>query len=210
MTRAREGVQPIILPKSLYGLNFEFKPERRMTEAELMEFCAENRLLRIEQDKTGKLIIMPPVDFDGGAREGIAFAYLSQWWLSYRKGRVFSATTGFRLPDASVRASDGSWISDERIAQVVPGDRKKFARVTPDFVLEVRSNSDRLPALKRKMADTWIANGVRLAWLIDPLQERAYIYRQDGSQEEIIGFDHLLSGEEVCPGFVFDLSKMRL
>ena len=210
MTRAREGVQPIILPKSLYGLNLEIKPERRMTEAELMEFCAENRLLRIEQDKTGKLIIMPPVDFDGGAREGVAFAYLSQWWLSYRKGRVFSATTGFRLPDASVRASDGSWISDERIAQVVPGDRKKFARVTPDFVLEVRSNSDRLPALKRKMADTWIANGVRLAWLIDPLQERAYIYRQDGSQEEIIGFDHLLSGEEVCPGFVFDLSKMRL
>jgi len=210
MTRAREGVQPIILPKSLYGLNFEFKPERRMTEAELVEFCAENRLLRIEQDKTGKLIIMPPVDFDGGAREGIAYGYLFNWWLSYQKGRVFSSTTGFRLPDDSVRASDGFWISDERIAQVVPGDRKKFARVVPDFILEVRSNSDRLPSLKRKMTDTWIANGVQLAWLIDPLQERAYIYRQDGSHEDIIGFDQELSGEDVCPGFVFDLSKMRL
>ena len=169
MTRAREASQPLILPKSLNGLNFEFKPERRMTEVEFMEFCIKNRLLRMEQDKTGKLIIMPPVDFDGGTREGIAYGYLFNWWLSYQKGRVLSATTGFRLPDASVRASDGSWISDERIADIVPSDRKKFARVVLDFVLEVRSNSDRLPALKRKMVDTWISNGVRLAWLIDPL-----------------------------------------
>ncbi len=210
MTSAREDEQPFILPKSLRGLNFEFKPERRMTEAEFIEFCAENGHLRVEQDKTGKLIIMPPVDFDGGAREGAAFAYLSNWWLSYQKGRLFSATTGFRLPDGSIRASDGSWISDERIAQVVPGDRKKFARVVPDFVIAVRSNSDRLPALKRKMTDTWIVNGVRLAWLIDPVQERAFVYREDATSEEFVGFDHLLSGEEVCPGLVFDLSKMRL
>jgi Uma2 family endonuclease len=210
MTAAREVDQPLILPKTLNGVNIEFKTERRMTEAEFMEFCAENDHLRIEQDKNGKLIIMPPVDYDGGAREGIAYGYLFNWWLSFQKGRVFSPSTGFRLPDSSVRASDGCWISDERMSQVVPGDRKKFARVVPDFVIEVRSDSDRIGVLRKKMADTWIANGVRLGWLIDPLQEKAYVYRQDGSSEIFNGFDYILSGENVCPGLTFDLSKMRI
>ncbi len=185
------------------------KVGRHMTEEEFLAFCTKNNSLRIEQDKNGKLIIMPPVDFDGGAREGIAYGYLFNWWISYQRGRVFSPSTGFKLPDASVRASDGCWISDERIGQIVLCDRKKFARVVPDFVIEVRSTSDRLSVLKRKMTDTWIANGVRLAWLIDPLQEKAYVYRQDGPHDELAGFGHLISGEDVCPGFVFDLSKMR-
>jgi len=210
MTAAREINQPLILPKTLSGVNIEFKTERRMTESEFMEFCAENDHLRIEQDKNGKLIIMPPVDYDGGAREGMACGYLFNWWLSYQKGRVFSPSTGFRLPDSSVRASDGCWISDERMSQVIPSDRKKFARIVPDFVIEVRSDSDRIGILKRKMADAWIANGVRLAWLIDPLQEKAYVYRQDGSTELLSSFDHILSGENVCPGLTFDLSKMRI
>ena len=62
----------------------------------------------------------------------------------------------------------------------------------------------------QKMADTWIANGVRLAWLIDPLREKAYIYREDGSTETLDDFDHTLSGENVCPGLTLDLSKMRI
>lgn len=210
MTAAREIDQPLILPKTLNGVNIEFKTERRMTEAEFMEFCAENDHLRIEQEKNGKLIIMPPLDYDGGAREGIACGHLFNWWISYQKGRVFSPSTGFRLPDSSVRASDGCWISDERMSQVVPGDRKKFARVVPDFVIEVRSDSDRIGVLKKKMTDTWIANGVWLAWLIDPLQEKAYIYREDGSSETLSSFDHMLSGENVCPDLTFDLSKMRI
>jgi len=210
MTAAREIDQPLILPKTLNGVNFEFKTERRMTEEEFMEFCAENDHLRIEQDKNGKLIIMPPVDFSGGAREGIAYGYLFNWWLSYQKGRVFSPSTGFKLPDTSVRASDGCWISDERLSQVSPGDRKKFARVVPDFVMEVRSDSDRIGTLKRKMTDTWMANGVRLAWLIDPLREMAYIFRENGTSETFNGFDHALSGENVCPGLELDLTKMRL
>lgn len=210
MSAAREVVQPLILPKTLNGVNIEFKTGRRMTEAEFMEFCAENDHLRIEQDKTGKLIIMPPVDYDGGAREGIAYAYLSNWWLSYQKGRIFSPSTGFRLPDSSIRASDGCWISDERMSHVTVAERKKFARVVPDFVIEVRSDSDRIGVLKRKMTETWIANGVRLAWLVDPLREKAYVYRADGSSEIFDGFDHVLSGEDVCPGLSFDLSKMLL
>ncbi len=55
------------------------------------------------------------------------------------------------------------------------------------------------------MTDTWINNGVRLAWLIDPNQEKAYIYRADGSEEVVVSLEGVLSGEDVCVGLQLDL-----
>lgn len=60
------------------------------------------------------------------------------------------------------------------------------------------------------MAETWIANGVRLAWLIDPYAEKAYVYRANGSVEVVSGFEGQLSGEDVLPGFHLDLSEFKL
>lgn len=190
------------------GAETEFKPSRRLTDAELMEFCAENPELRVEMNKNGKLIIMPPVDYDGGIAESDAHGLLYNWWLQYQKGRTFSPTTGFKLLDSSIRSADGAWASDEKIATVTSTQRKKFAPFVPDFVMEVRSSSDRIGKLKKKMTDTWLANGVRLAWLIDPKMMKAYVYRPGQPVEELVGFDHSISGEDVCPGFEFDLRKL--
>ncbi len=190
------------------GAETEFKPSRRLTDAELMEFCAENPELRVEMNKNGKLIIMPPVDYDGGIAESDAHGLLYNWWLQYQKGRTFSPTTGFKLLDSSIRSADCAWASDEKIATVTSAQRKKFAPLVPDFVMEVRSSSDRIGKLKKKMTDTWLANGVRLAWLIDPKMKKAYVYRPGQPVEELVGFDHSLSGEDVCPGFEFDLRKL--
>lgn len=189
---------------------FELKFSRRLTEQELRAFSAQNRHFRIEEDKNGTLIIMPPVDFNGGAAESTVHGLLYLWWISYQKGKTFSPSTGFKLPDGSTRSSDGSWVSKERLDTVKPGDRKKFAQLVPDFVVEIRSSSDRLGLLKKKMTDTWIKNGVRLAWLIDPVSEKAYIYRQDGSVEIINSFDAILNGEAVCPGFGLDLRALKI
>lgn len=73
----------------------------------------------------------------------------------------------------------------------------------------MRSDSDRISQLKKKMADTWMANGVHLGWLVDPMSEIVYLYRQNGSVEEVHGFDQELSGEDVLPGFIFKLSLLR-
>lgn len=190
------------------GAETEFRPGRRLTDAELMEFCAENPELRVEMDKTGKLIIMPPVDYDGGIAESDAHGLLYNWWLQHQKGRTFSPTTGFKLPDTSVRSAEGAWASDEKIAALTPAQRKKFAPLVPDFVMGIRSFSDRIGKLKKKMTDVWLANGVRLAWLLDPKMKKVYIYRPGRPAEEISGFDRLLSGEDVCPGFELDLRKL--
>ena len=197
-----------VLPRRLQETGFELRPSQRMTDAEFMEFCAENPDMRIEQDKNGKIILMPPVDHDGGVAEGKTYGYLFLWWLTNQKGLAYSPTTGFTLPDTSIRSADGAWASDEKIAALSSADRQKFAPLVPDFVVEVRSNSDRIGKLKKKMTDTWIANGVRLAWLIDPKMKRAYIYRPGQPVEEVRGFHHVLSGEDVCPGLELDLKNL--
>lgn len=199
----------VIQARSLGGYA-ELKYARKMSDAEFYRFCADNPELRIEQDQNGKLIIMPPVELDGGARENAVAATLYNWWEKHRNGLTFSPSAGFKLPDDSTRSADGSWVSAERLAAVSPDERKKFARVVPDFIVEVRSESDRIGRLKRKLTDVWLKNGVRLAWLIDPKKEKTYIYRADGSKEELDGFDRMLSGEDVCVGLELDLRRLRM
>ncbi|MFN0037618.1 MAG: Uma2 family endonuclease, partial [Saprospiraceae bacterium] len=86
-----------------------------------------------------------------------------------------------------------------------------FVKIVPDFVAEVRSRSDRLAKLQKKMADSWMANGVRLGWLIDPYSEQVHIYRQGQEVEILKGFSgKKLSGEDVLPGFELPLDKMQV
>lgn len=181
-----------------------------MSEADFEQFCAQNRELRIEREANGKVTIMAPVHFDSGFFEGEVLGELRNFVKkSELGGRTLSPSTGFSLPDGSTKSPDVSWINAEKLAALPPEERKKFAAVVPDFVIEIRSDSDKLGKLKRKMEQTWIANGVRLAWLIDPVKQKAYIYRQDGSIAIIQNFDEKLNGEDVLPGFELDLGMLK-
>lgn len=179
------------------------------TKEQFHRFVLEHQDLKIERDKNGVIIIHPPMSFDSGYLEGEAFGILRDWSKTSSLGRAFSPTTSFYLPDGSTHKADGAWFSWEKINQLSLRERKHIAAIVPDFVIEVRSESDSLTKLKEKMEDVWLANGVRLAWLIDPKTEMAWIYRQDGSEEEVDDFNSKLSGEDVLPGFEFDLREMR-
>lgn len=188
----------------------EIKTKPKLTDAEFYHFCADNRDLRIELAKNGTLLLYSLLSLESGHRQCHLLGQLFNWFHSNKKGKIFSSSTLFTLPDGSIRAADGSWVSDEKIAAMPETERKKFARLVPDFVIEVRSTSDRLGKLKQKMADCWIKNGVRFAWLIDPIAEKTWIYRADQPVEELAGFDRSLFGEDVCPGFEFELSRLRI
>jgi Uma2 family endonuclease len=188
---------------------FEVKQPKPLTDEEFYELCSLLPDYQIEQTKNGKLIIMPPVGFESGNYEDDVQRELSIWRVNAAKGKSPSASTGFKLPDGSTHSPDSAWVSDEKIASLTPEQIKRFAPLVPDFVIEIRSNSDRIARLKKKMTDVWIKNGVRLGWLIDPVERKAYIYRQNGTSETIPSFDHVLSGEDVCEGFKLDLSKLN-
>jgi len=178
-----------------------------MTDEQFLQFCMANKHMRIERDKDRNIIVMPPVHFDSSKRETSVTTDLDMW-ARKNGGEALNASAGYTLPSGAVRSPDASWLSPERLAKMPDSEREKFAAVVPDFVVEVRSKSDRLKTVKDKMLE-WIENGVRLAWLIDPKTKTTYIYRKNGSVEVLEGFDRILTGEDVMEGFEFDLKWMK-
>ncbi len=165
--------------------------------------------LRMEREADGKVIIMSPVKKGSGRRESRLFGLLALWHEKINLGELFGPSAGFDLPDGSSKAADVAWLSDESLAGD-PASEEEFIQTAPDFVAEVRSSTDRLKKSQKKMTDTWMANGVRLAWLIDPYEEKTYIYRQRQEVETVEGFDgKILSGEDVLPGFELPLEVMK-
>ena len=180
-----------------------------MTDDEFEEFCQKNPELRIEQDKHGNIIIMSPVSLLSGNRESEVLADLVFWNRKHKLGKTFSPSTMFLLPDGEKRMADAAWISNERLKKLPAAEWKKFAHVVPDFIVEVRSPSDNIKDLKEKISAIWMANGVRFAWLIDPIDEMSFIFKPGAPPVEVKGLNHLLSAEDVLPGFEFDLSILK-
>ena len=180
----------------------------KMSREQFHHLVLANPQHRIERDKFGTIIIHPPMTFDSGYYEGEAFAILRNWSKTNKLGRTYSPSTSFDLPDGSQYKADGAWVSMRKINSMSEEERRSIAAVVPEFVMEVHSESDRIAKLKKKMTDVWMANGVRLAWLLDPHKHQAWVYRADGSSDFIENFEQSLSGEDVLPGFSFDLREL--
>lgn len=174
------------------------------TDDELYDFCLANRDKMIERNANGQIIIMSPAGGVTSNRNSDIVAELIFWNRKRKLGKVFDSSGGFRLPNGAMKAQDAAWVQKERWEKLTLEEQKKFPPLCPDFVIELRSESDLLPALQEKMVE-WIQNGCQLAWLIDPETQQAWIYKADGSTRLISGFDQVLSGENVLEGFEFDL-----
>lgn len=184
----------------------------KMTKKEFADFVAQHQDIQAELESDGTVLIMPLVHGGSGKREAKVIVFVGMWQIQTGLGEVYSSTTGFALPDGGIRAPDTAWISDERLAgMTVEEEEGGFIPVVPDFVAEVRSGSDTIRKTKEKMREVWMANGVRLGWVIDPYQEKAYIYRENKTTEEVVGFDgKILTGEQVMPGLEVPLEKLKI
>ena len=181
-------------------------PVMEMTNDQFAEFCALNDDMRIERDRTGVIEIMPPVDFESGSKELDIGADLKYWTRADGSGIAGSPSVGFILPNGSVRMPDASWGSKARYDALPAEEKRPFPHLCPDFVVELRSPSDRLSVLQAKM-DEYMANGARLGWLLDPLQRQAHVYRP-GAQPEIADNPDSLSADPELPGFTLDLKPI--
>jgi Uma2 family endonuclease len=172
--------------------------KNKLSDEDFFDLCQMNEL-RLERDKNGQITIMEPAGAETGGFNQEISGELWSWNRIYQTGRTFDSSAGFTLPNSAIKSPDTSWIARDRWAALSPAVRKRFPTISPDFVLEIRSESDRLSDLKEKMAE-YIQNGVRLGWLIDRHSEKTYIYRLDGT-EETVAFNDYLSGEDVLVGF---------
>ncbi|AFY72104.1 protein of unknown function DUF820 (plasmid) [Thalassoporum mexicanum PCC 7367] len=187
-----------------HTLNLESVVE--LSDDQFYLLCRRNPDLRFERSAQGDLIIMSPTGSETGNRNIELGADLVIWNRRTKLGYCFDSDSGFKLPNGANRAPDLSWIRKERYETLSKPERKKFAPICPDFVMELMSPSDELRVVQAKMAE-YIENGAKLGWLINPEAKQVEIYRP-GRDKELLEMPQTLSGEEVLPGFELDLGFM--
>jgi Uma2 family endonuclease len=178
----------------------------KVTNEQFWEFSQANPELRMECTADGEIIVMSPTGSEGGNRNAEITIDIGLWNRQKRLGKVFDSSTGFRLPNGATRSPDTSWVTNERWDAIPLEQRKRFAPICPDFVLELASESDSLDDLRGKMRE-YIDNGCRLGWLIIPKAQQIEIYRCNLTTE-VLQSAAVLSGEDVLPGLVFSLSNI--
>lgn len=176
-----------------------------LTDEQFYQLCAANRDWRLELSATGELTIMPPTAWGSGERNSDLNFQVFSWNRQTRLGRVFDSSTGLILQNGAKLAADVAWVAQSRMESHNP-DPNKFLPFAPDFVIELRSATDSLTKLQDKM-QVYRDNGVRLGWLINPQNREVEIYRI-GTETETLAAPMTLSGEDVLPGFVLDLTTI--
>jgi Uma2 family endonuclease len=181
------------------------QPVFDVTEDKFFEFCQLNAEWRIERTAQGEVLIMPPTGGETGSRETKLTTQLTNWAEQDGTGVAFGSSTGFDLPNGATRSPDASWVERSRLEMLTTEQKKKFLPLCPDFVIELRSPSDRLDDLKEKMQE-YIDNGARLGWLLDPISRRVCFYLP-GSPVECLDNPKNISADPVLPGFKLDLAR---
>lgn len=180
------------------------KPFVELNDDQFYQLCQNHRDLKFERTAQGELVIVTPVGGEGGSREADLIGDLVYWNRRTQLGKVFSSSTCFKLPNGSDRSPDAAWVNLERWNQLTPEQQKRFPPICPDFVIELRSESDALEPLQQKMQE-YLSNGLRLGWLINPQKRQVEIYRTNQDKQVLENLKQL-NGEDILPDFVFDLS----
>ena len=176
-----------------------------LSEAEFLKLCAKFPDAMVEYTADGTVIVMPPTDPESGERVGEAFAQLRNWTSEQGKGHACGPDAGFRFRDGSRRSPDAAWFDDARWREAKKSGQR-FPVFAPEFVIEVRSPDDRIRALREKMEE-YIANGVQLGWLIDPMERTVTIYG-GGQPPRVLENPATVAGEGPVAGFVLSLERV--
>src|SRR5438132_14250528 len=188
------------------ALELKLAPLFTLDDEQLFEFCQLNRDLRIERDAEGVLVLMAPAGGVSSARNLELCRQLANWAQRDGSGVAFDSSVGFILPNGAMRSPDASWVRRERWDLLNAAQREKFPPLCPDFVVELRSPSDRLSAVQRRLREL-IRNGAQLGWLIDPQRRVVHVYRPGEAVQSLLA-PMTVSADPVLPGFVLDLAAI--
>lgn len=192
------------------SLTLNVPPAVGLTDEQFYQLCIANEPWQLELTQAGELVIMPPTGGESGIRNSDLTTDLNLWNRQAKLGKVFDSSTEFKLPSGAYRCPDVAWVKLERWQALTKEEQKRFPPICPDFVIELRSESDVLEKLRLKMRE-YRDNGARLGWLIDPQTPLVEIYRPQ-QDVEVLNFSvdcpPQLFGEEVLPGFILDLTMI--
>jgi Uma2 family endonuclease len=188
------------------ALPLTLRPAEPFSDEDLMRFSEVNKPYKIERNKEGEITIMTPVGFVGGQYELYVTARLLEWSEQDGRGIPVGPNAGFNLPDGSCLAPDGAWTSNDRLDRLTDEQKDGYPPLCPDFIIEIRSKSDRRNVVEAKM-QTWLGNGAKLAWLIDPIDANVSIYRP-GQPPETLDRPGAVHGEAPIDGFTLKTNRL--
>ena len=182
----------------------------RVTPEQFEQLAYAEQLVRMELTKNGELIVISPTGGEAGRKNRRLTQQIGNWTDRDGTGEAFDSSTVFVLPNGARRSPDVSWIRLERWNSLTLKEKQGFPPIAPDFVIELVSPSDlknqRYQDLQAKMQE-YLDNGVKLGWLIEPTAKTVEIYRI-GKQVEVLTNPQTLSGENILPGFMLDLTAI--
>ena len=182
------------------------RPAIDMSPEQFYEFCLINREWRIERTAEGDLRIMAPAGGGTGSRNAIITSMLTTWALQDGTGVAFDSSTGFTLPNGATRSPDAAWVQRAHLAVLTAEQKEKFLPLCPDFVIELRSPSDDLGSVQKKIQE-YLDNGMQLGWLIDPSTRQVYVYRSSAAVDRVDAPPRVL-GDPELPGFVLETAHI--
>lgn len=177
-----------------------------LTDEQFENLCKNHPDLKFELNKQGDLVIVSPTSPEAGWKNSELTTEVNIWSRSDQTGIVFDSSTMFTLPNGAKRSPDISWMKKDKYNSLSDEEKQTFSKIVPDFVIELRSPTDTIQPIQKKMRE-YIENGVKLGWLIDPNEKKVHIYRANGEME-ILDNPKSVSGEDVLNGFSLDLSHL--
>ncbi|MGG6263381.1 Uma2 family endonuclease [Leptolyngbya sp. AN03gr2] len=150
----------------------------------------------------GEVVIMSPSGYESDEVASEFSAQLRNWVRPRKLGRVTGAGAGFVLPDSDTRAPDVSFVQAERLRR----SPQSFAELAPDLMVEVKSPSDSIKALRAKI-DQFLAQGSRVGILIHPGQRWIEVRRSNMEPVTLKDGD-VLTLPDLLPGWEVQISEL--
>jgi len=195
-------------PFPIFPIILKTNENCRFTDEQFLEFSHINETFPIFRSASHEIVIEAMMFTEGGEREASILIEFGIWNKKYKLGRLFGPSSMFKLPDGAMYAPDTSYIAFSRLEKTPVEKKQGVYEVVPEFVLELMSDSDRLPVAKQKMEKVWMKNGVEVGVLIDYKKESYYVYEKGKEEPTKFPFSKPFTHEELLPHFSLDLQSL--
>jgi Uma2 family endonuclease len=207
---------------------FCYDPGRTYSLAEFEEVNSSTRAHDVKIDDTPishfdldskkHLIPMPQTPIEKEAAVGEIFGQLRNWNIRTRQNGVPTSSQGGFNFNGEIRAPDVAFTPKEVYRALDEEQRRSFQGdlFSPTFAVEVEDlvATGKLSELSHKFKDTYFPAGLKLGWLIDPINKAVYVFKRDKDDTvrrhkhawyDTDGIATVLDGRDVLPGFELKL-----
>ena len=150
----------------------------------------------------GRITVM---SLSGYESDEVAFRFgrrLADWVEPARVGRVTGSSAGFTLPDSNTRVPDVSFVRAERLRRAP----RSFAELAPDLMVEVKSLSDSVNDLEKKISN-FLQQGTQVGILVNPEDCTVRVFRS-GEEFVTLRDGDRLTIPDLLPGWSVAVSEL--